>query len=120
MEVGMSKVYVQTDKSGRIIRCDGGITTPVDLIDWTEIDEGEGDKYLLCQQYYFPGGLYTQDGIPKYKLQDGKPAERTEKEIQADRDALPPISGGDDDERISALESEVSALQESIRKGLTM
>lgn len=90
METEISKVYVRTDKYDRIIRCEGGITTPPDLADWTEIDKGEGDKYLLCQQYYFPDGLYTADGIPRYKLQDGKVLERTEDEIQADRDAIVP------------------------------
>ncbi len=120
MKEDASQVYVRTDDRGLIIQCEGGITTPADLSGWVQIDEGTGDKYLLCQQYYFPGGLYTDDGIPRYKLQDGVPVERTEDEIQTDRDALPPISGGDDDERISALESEVSALQESIRKGLAM
>lgn len=26
-----SKVYIQTDNDGRIIRCEGGYTTPADL-----------------------------------------------------------------------------------------
>ena len=87
-----SKVYVKTDKRDLIIRCEGGYTTPADLTGWTQIDEGVGDRFNLCQSNYFFGGLYTQDGIPRYKLQDGKVLERMEDEIQADRDAivLPP------------------------------
>lgn len=73
MEEIKSKVYVRTDERGRIIRCEGGYTAPVDLSGWTEIDEGTGDRYNLAQSNYFPGGLYTADGIPLYKLQDGKP-----------------------------------------------
>lgn len=84
-----SKVYVQTDDQGRITRCEGGYTTPLDLTSWTLIDEGYGDKYNLCQSNYFSGGLYTEDGIPRYKLEDGAAMERTEEEIQADRAALP-------------------------------
>lgn len=84
-----SKVYVQTDKSGCITRCEGGYTTPANLTDWIQIDEGVGDKYNLCQSHYFDGGLYTEDGIPRYKLKDGQPVERTEEEIAADRAALP-------------------------------
>ena len=90
MKEDASQVYVRTDDRGLIIQCEGGITTPADLSGWVQIDEGTGDKYLLCQQYYFPGGLYTDDGIPRYKLQDGVPVERTEDEIQTDRDAIVP------------------------------
>ena len=84
-----SKVYVQTDDQGRIARCEGGYTTPADLTGWTLIDEGYGDRYNLCQSNYFPGGLYTEDGIPRYSLVDGKPIERTVEEIEADRTAVP-------------------------------
>ena len=85
-----SKVYVLTDKNGRLIRCEGGYTTPTDIAGWVQIDEGIGDRYNLCQSHYFGGGLYTDDGIPRYKLVDGQAVERTEEEIGADRAALPP------------------------------
>lgn len=80
-----SKVYIKTDTTGRILRCEGGYTTPADLTGWVQIDEGTGDRYNLCQSHYFEGGLYTSDGIPRYKLVDGQPVERTEEEIAADR-----------------------------------
>ena len=76
-----SKVYVLTDDQNRIIRCEGGYTTPNDLTDWVQIDEGAGDKYNLCQSHYFDGGLYTDDGIPRYKLTDGAPVLRSDEEI---------------------------------------
>lgn len=85
MEFDMkSKVYIQTDTEGRILRCDGGYTTPADLTDWTYIDEGTGDRYNLCQGNYFDGGLYTDDGIPRYKLVNGAPVLRSEDELEAD------------------------------------
>ncbi len=90
MEIIKSKVYVMADELSRITRCEGGYTTPSDLTGWTQIDEGTGDKYNLCQSHYFDGGLYTEDGIPRYKLEDGKPVERTAEEIAADRAALVP------------------------------
>lgn len=80
-----SKVYIQTDATGRILRCEGGYTTPADLTGWVQIDEGTGDRYNLCQSHYFEGGLYTSDGIPRYNLQDGQPVERSEEEIEVDR-----------------------------------
>lgn len=84
-----SKVYVQTDDQGRITRCEGGYTTPLDLTSWTQIDEGYGDRYNLCQSNYFPKPIYSEDGIPRYKLVDGKPIERTVEEIEANRAAVP-------------------------------
>ena len=88
-EVPKSKVYIQTDTEGRILRCDGGYTTPADLTDWTEIDEGTGDRYNLCQGHYFDGGLYTMDGIPRYKWDGTQAVKRTEEELEADRAARP-------------------------------
>lgn len=85
MKVIKSEVYVKTDERGRIVRCEGGFTIPEDLTGWTKIDEGTGNRYNLCQSNYFPGGLYTQDGIPCYKLQDGVLVDRTPEEIKADR-----------------------------------
>lgn len=85
MNIIKAKVYIQTDNRKRIIRCEGGYTTPADLSGWVQIDEGVGDRFNLAQSQYFPGGLYTADGIPLYKLQDGKPEERTPAELDADR-----------------------------------
>lgn len=81
------RVYVQTDEGGRITAINSNAFVPAE---WgTEIDSGFGDKYHHAQGNYFPGGVYTDDGIPRYKLVEGKAQERTEEEIQADRDAIP-------------------------------
>ena len=88
-ETPKSKVYIQTDTKGRIIRCEGGYTTPADLTGWIKIDEGNGDEYNLAQTHYLDKPLYTQDGIPQYKLDDGVVTPRTKDEIEADRSKLP-------------------------------
>ena len=85
MEEFKSKVYVKIDEENRILRCEGGYTTPSDLTDWILIDEGTGDKYNLCQSHYFDKPIYTADGVPRYKLVDGKAVERTSEEIEADK-----------------------------------
>ena len=85
MQKNTSKVYVKVDKQNRILCCEGGYTTPNDLTDWVLIDEGSGDKYNLCQSHYFDKPIYTNDGVPRYKLVDGKAVERTEEEINAER-----------------------------------
>lgn len=80
-------VYVQTDEQGKIIAVNSSAFVPGS---WgTEIDSGLGDKYHHAQGNYFTDGLYTDDGIPRYKLVESKAQERTEEEIQADRDAIP-------------------------------
>lgn len=88
LEIEKSNVYVITDFEERIIRCEGGYTTPEDLTGWTKIDEGIGDRYNLCQSHYFEDGLYTEDGIPRYKLEGGQVVERSEEEIETDRAAI--------------------------------
>ena len=111
MEEITSKVYVLTDGQGRIVRCEGGYTTPADLTGWGQIDEGAGDRYNLCQTHYFDGGLYTGGGIPRYKLADGQAAERTEEELAADRAEVPAPPPTQED-RLSALEAAMLALME--------
>ena len=82
------RVYVQTDEQGRITAVNSSAFVPDD---WgSEIDQGFGDQYHHAQGNYFPKPIYTEDGIPWYKLEDGKAVERTDEEIGADRAALPP------------------------------
>lgn len=80
-------VYVQTDGQSRITAVNSSAFV---LAEWgTEIDRGWGDKYHHAQGNYFPQPVYTDDGIPRYKLADGQAQERTEEEIEADRAAIP-------------------------------
>lgn len=103
MNENTSKVYVKTDDRSCIIQCDGGYSTPSDLEDWVKIDEGTGDKYNLCQSHYFDGGIYMDDGVPRYKLVNGKPMLRSEEEIAADRL----------EEKRAAKHAEISAASEA-------
>ena len=80
-------VYVQTDEQGRIIAVNSSAFVSAE---WgTEIDSGLGDRFHHAQGNYFSTGIYTDDGIPRYKLVKNTAQERTEEEIQADRDAIP-------------------------------
>ena len=115
-----SKVYIQTDADGRILRCDGGYTTPADLSGWLEIDEGNGDRYNLCQSHYFDGGLYTMDGIPRYRWDGEKAVLRSEDELEADLDAIPePEHSTNLEARLTALEAEAE-LAKADRAALTL
>lgn len=90
MEEMKSKVYVLL-AGDKITRCEGGYTMSNirNIENWTLIDEGNGDKYNLCQSNYFDGGLYTDDGICRWKYVDGECVLRTDAEIEADRAASP-------------------------------
>ena len=109
MDELQSKVYIQTDADGRILRCEGGYTTPADLSGWLEIDEGNGDRYNLCQNHYFDGGLYTMDRIPRYRWDGEKAVLRSEDELEADLDAIhDPEPSTNLEDRVAALEADAA------------
>ena len=88
-EMPKSRVYILLDEKKRIVRIEGEYSLPSDLTGWVLIDEGYGDRYSLAQSHYLDGGLYTTQGIPRYKYEGGACVLRSEEEIAADRDALP-------------------------------
>lgn len=85
----MSKVYVKLNERGLVVDVNSSDFLP-DLAGWTEVDEGDGKRYRHAQRNYLPKSLYTDEGMPRYKLASGIVTERTPEEIQADIDALPP------------------------------
>lgn len=91
MELKMpkSRVYVLLDEKERIVRIEGEYSLPSDLTGWVQIDEGYGDRFSLAQSHYLDGGLYTMQGIPRYKYEGGACVLRSEEELVADSDALP-------------------------------
>ncbi len=112
-----SKVYIQVDAQNRITGCDGGYTMSniTDPENWVFIDEGHGDRYNLCQSHYFEGGLFTGDGIPRYKLANGQPQERSVEEIQADRDDPSPEQERKTlEDRVGMLEADSAETKEAL------
>ena len=107
-ETPKSKVYIQTDTEGRITRCEGEYTLPSNLDGWILIEEGAPcDRLNLAQSHYFDGGLYTMDGIPRYRWDGSAAVLRTEEELDADRSAIPePEPSGALEGRLIALEAE--------------
>ena len=88
-EMPKSRVYILLDEKERIVRIEGEYSLPSDLTGWVQIDEGYGDRFSLAQSHYLDGGLYTHQGVPRYKYDGGACVLRSEEEIAADRDALP-------------------------------
>lgn len=105
-------VYVQTDDQGRITAVNSSAFVGED---WgTAIDEGWGDRYHHAQGNYFDQSIYTEDGIPRYKLEDGKPVDRTEEEIEADRAALPEPEPSENEklrQRVTELEHQILTMR---------
>lgn len=118
MKETKSKVYILFDSEGRITRCEGGYTTPQDLTGWQYIDEGNGDKYNLCQSHYFGGGLYTMDGICRWKYVDGAAVLRTDAEIEADRATIPAPVVPPTNEELQTQLTETQATLESTQEML--
>lgn len=109
MELENYKVYIQTDANNNVTAVNSSAFL-TDLTGWVEIDEGTGDKYHHAQGNYLPLGLMTDDGIYQYRYIDGELQERTEEEIQKERDARPPAP------EVMTLEEITSALN-ALTKG---
>ncbi len=99
-------VYAMTDERGKITAVNSSAFL-ANADGWTVIGEGEGDKFHHAQGNFFDGGLYTGDGVPRYKLVDGQPVERTEEEIKADR--LPGAKAARQEENKSSLAAWLAA-----------
>lgn len=87
MDEYKSTVYVLLD-GDKILDINSGDFLP-DTTGWAAIDQGVGDKYKHAYRYYLPGRPCGEDGVPLWRLANGKAVERTEEEIAADRAALP-------------------------------
>ena len=106
------KVYVKADINGTITAINSSAFLP-GLNGWTEIDEGDGDKYHHAQGNYLPKSLMTENGVYRYKLVSGKAVERTAAEIAADVAKIPPPPPSAED-RIRALETKLTTLEPTI------
>lgn len=109
-------VYVKTDDENRITDINSSVFLR-NTDGWTEIDSGYADKYHHAHGNYFPTSIRDERGICRYKLADGKPAPRTQEEMDADyaaRPAPPP----DDKTRIAALEDQHAAWEAAYRRGV--
>lgn len=111
-EVPPSTVYIKIDDKNRIIDINNNEFIE-DTTNWIEIDKGYGDKYSHAQTQYLPKSLINSDGIYQYKFINNEILERTEEEIQQDKEEIIiPIT---DQERINQLELENKQLKEEVQ-----
>lgn len=104
-------VYVKTDNKNRITAVDSNAFLR-DTDGWIEIDSGFGDKYHHAQGNYFSKPIIDERGICRYKLENGKPVERTASEM--DEDYVPHDPQPTQEERITALETQNAKLLEEL------
>ena len=107
-------VYVKVNESGYITAVNSSAFL-TDFTGWTEIDQGQGDKYHHAQGNYLPGPLMTDGGAYRYKLVNGKPVECTSEEIQEQEEANKPLQTPSLDDRVTGLEEAATEQETSIR-----
>ena len=107
-------VYVKVNESGYITAVNSSAFLN-DFTGWTEIDQGQGDKYLHAQGNYLPGPLMTDGGAYRYKLVNGKPVECTPEEIQEQEDANQTEPTPSIPEEVEALKNENFLLKAQIQ-----
>lgn len=108
-------VYVKVDDQNRITAINSSAFIP-DPSGWVGIDSGFGDKYHHAQGNYFDKLIYDDHGVKRYKLEEGKPVERTQEEMDADY-TLPAPKPSDAD-RIAALEEQLTAYEAAYMEGV--
>ena len=97
------RVYVKTDNKNRVIAVNSEIFIK-DTSGWVEIDNGDGDRFAHAQGNYLPKAITDENGVYRYKFENGGIAERSADEMAADmtdhRSDIPT-----DHERLEALEA---------------
>ena len=110
MDTESCKVLVQTDDAGRVTAINSDAFVSGD--GWTQIDEGEGDRYRHAQNNYLLKPLTDERGVYRYKLVDGLVAQRTQAEMDADFDALPTPEPTEEDKERKLLKAQIQALSD--------
>lgn len=105
-------VLVRVDDEGRVTEINSSAFIQ-NASGWTQIDSGYSYRYHHAQNNYLPKPLMDDRRIYRWKLEDGKPVERTQEEMDADY--VPPEVKPTDAERISQLESEKKLLTAQVR-----
>ena len=110
MDTESCKVLVQTDDAGRVTAINSDAFVSGD--GWTQIDEGEGDRYRHAQNNYLTHTLADDRGVYRYKLVDGLVVQRTQAEMDADYAARPAPEPTEDEKERTLLRAQIQALSD--------
>ena len=76
-------VYVKTDEKNRITDINSSAFIS-DISEWAKIDSGDGDRYHHAQGNYLPKPIIDDNGVYRYKFENGAVCERSADEMAAD------------------------------------
>lgn len=110
MDTESCKVLVQIDDAGRVTAINSDAFVSGD--GWTQIDEGEGDRYRHAQNNYLIEPLTDERGVYRYKLVDGLVVQRTQAEMDADFDARPAPEPTAEEKERTLLKAQIQALSD--------
>lgn len=106
------KVYVKINSEGIITAINSSAFIP-DPTDWTEIDEGTGDRYHHAQNHYLDKSLIDENGSYNYKLTGSTVEERTAEEkgedVKSEPEPQPTV-----EEKLAAQEEQIAMLTDCI------
>lgn len=77
------RVYIKIDSENRITAVKSEIFIS-DTSDWVEIDNGDGVRFVHAQGNYLPKPITDENGVYRFKFENGAICERSEGEMAAD------------------------------------
>ena len=77
------RVYIKIDSENRITAVKSEIFIS-DTLDWVEIDNGDGVRFVHAQGNYLPKPITDENGVYRYKFENGTVCERSADEMAAD------------------------------------
>lgn len=83
----MYKVYIKLDEQNNIIAANSSAFL-ANTNGWTEIEEGDGDKYHHAQNNYFDKPIMNEYGVYRYKYENNAVVEKSELQIAQETDLI--------------------------------
>ena len=77
------RVYIKIDSENRVTAVKSKIFIS-DTSDWVEIDNGDGVRFVHAQGNYLPKPITDENGVYRYKFENGTVCERSADEMAAD------------------------------------
>ena len=77
------RVFIKIDSKNRVTAINSEIFIS-DTSDWIEIDNGEGGRFAHAQGNYLPKPITDENGVYRFKFENGAICERSEGEMAAD------------------------------------
>ena len=105
-------VYVKTDEENRVTDINSSAFIS-DTSGWTEIDNGDGDRYHHAQGNYLPKPLFDEYGQHNFRLMDGVVAEISE----SDKPKVPDVPVITDSQRMDAMECAIEEIINILMEG---